>query len=106
MVLRVVKVLYFGLVQSAVGTPQEEITLAEGTRLGDLLDLLVQRHGEPLRAILLTRDGRLKSLARLMVDGKPASEMGGLEAQLGGSTEVCVLVRVDPMLGGSKDLFG
>lgn len=94
------KVVYFGLIRSVTGTDQEEVALAKGTSLKQLLDILADKHGDDLRSSLLTREGKLRQLARINIDGKSCAALGGLEVKLEADHEVSILLAVDPMQGG------
>lgn len=94
------KVVYIGLIRSITGVSQEEVTLSNGASLRQLLDILANRHGDNLRSSLLTQEGKLRQLARINIDGKSCTALGGLEAKLEAEQEVSILLAVDPMQGG------
>lgn len=98
--MTVVKVAYFGLIQNVAGTSEEEVAVPEGSSLGQLVELLTQQHGDSFKDSLLNREGNLRQMARINVDGKPYGEVGGLEAKLEGTREISILVTVHPMQGG------
>lgn len=94
------KVSYIGLIRSITGVAQEEVTLSNGASLRQLLDILAIRHGDALRSSLLNREGKLRQLARINIDGKSCMSLGGLDVKLEGSQEISILLAVDPMQGG------
>ncbi|HID23939.1 MAG TPA: MoaD/ThiS family protein [Planctomycetaceae bacterium] len=54
-----VKVEYAAQLKRAAGVSSEEFELTGPCSLGELLDRIVQRHGEAVRQALLDQDGRL-----------------------------------------------
>jgi molybdopterin converting factor small subunit len=67
-------VRYFAGARAAAGVAEEQIDLVGAATLEDLLALLRQRHGEPLRKVLATSSFLLDSVAvrdrdRTLADG-------------------------------------
>ncbi len=54
-----IEVKYLSLLERVVGTEAEECELADGASTCELLDLLVEIHGDPLRQLLYSPDGRV-----------------------------------------------
>ncbi len=54
-----IEVKYLSLLERVVGTGAEECELADGASTCELLDLLVEIHGDPLRQLLYSPDGRV-----------------------------------------------
>ena len=52
-----IAVRYHNLLRRTTGLAEETVALGEGTSVGDLLLHLAQRHGAPLREMLLEPEG-------------------------------------------------
>lgn len=63
-----IEVKYLSLLERVVGTEAEECELADGASTCELLDLLVEIHGDPLRQLLYSPDGRV--IVSCLRDGK------------------------------------
>ncbi len=95
-----VKVRYMGLVRNTTGIPEEEVALPDGYRVGGLLALLQQRHGDSFRYSLFSPNGQLRPMAKVFIGEQEIGQMEGLDTQLGPGTEVSILVVVHPSEGG------
>ncbi|NLA06730.1 MAG: hypothetical protein GX872_03760 [Firmicutes bacterium] len=54
-----IKVRYLSMLDGAVGTATEEHEIKDGARACELLELLVEMHGERLRQLIYSPDGRI-----------------------------------------------
>lgn len=95
-----VKVRYMGLVRNTIGIPEEEVTLSDNSRVGDLLTLLQKKNGDSFRYSLFSPNGQLRPMARVFIGEQEIGEMEGLNTPLVSETEVSILVTVHPSAGG------
>ena len=77
-----VKVIYTGPVERLVGQGQEEIRLAKGSTLRDLLQLLTRRHGLDFRDYVFIDGETVSQEILILVDGINALTLKGLETPL------------------------
>ena len=78
----IVKVNLYANLRAAVGTKTVEVPLEEGGTVGDLVDLVVERHPE-LAPLMLTSEGALSGRVNVFVDGRSAMHLpGGLATRL------------------------
>ncbi len=95
-----VKLNYFGLLKSTLGLEGERLTVPSGGSVEDVLRVLGERHGEQFTAAVLRPNGRLRPLAKIIVDGRNIRDGEGLKTSLEGSPEIAVTVGIFPMMGG------
>ena len=95
------KVIFGGLVRRAAGTSEMLLALPAGATLGTLLRELGSRLGPEFEEYLLV-DGELAPHAVVMIDGRYARELGGLEASLAGEGpgQVEIVLLGPPLMGG------
>ena len=93
-----VNVHFFAAARELVGLREETLELpAEGT-VRNLLDLLVEKHGQGLRNYMYDPKGaELRRSLQILVGDKPTSALNGLETVL---TDGCVLAIIPPVGGG------
>ena len=73
-----VNVHYTTQIKAAIDLAIEEVSLAEGATLADLVDQLIRQHGQPLRQLLLTEQDTLLPSIMLCV-GDEQVDFGRLE---------------------------
>lgn len=95
-----IRVHYLGLARGLVGADDEALGAAPGMNVGDLLELLVERHGALLRDGLYRRTGELRSFIQVCVDDRDIEELQGLRTPLDRGREVSIVVGVYPLEGG------
>mgnify|MGYP001590861878 CR=1 FL=1 len=95
-----VKVRYIGLVQNAVGLASEDVELASGARVRDLLGLLQQKHGDNFRYSVLSADGGLRPTSRVLIGDEDSRELQGLDTVIQPGSGVAIVVLVYPAEGG------
>lgn len=95
-----IEIVYFGLVRNAVKPSEEKVTIAAGSTVRQLVEILCQRHGPALRDALFTADGTLGSSAMLILDGTNVLYRQGLETPIGGEQALHVLLTTTAMAGG------
>ena len=95
-----VKVSYYGMVQNAVGNLKKESFLSDDRTVGELLQSLVQRHGDEFKRTVLAPDGQLLPLTVIHLNGRDISDIDGLNTKLEDDSEVIITVFVYIMSGG------
>ncbi len=95
-----VKVRYIGLVQNAVGTPSEEVSLTTGAKVSDLLAALQEKHGDNFRYSVLTPDGGLRPTCRVLVGDTDTRDLQGMDTLIEPGTGIAIVVLVYPAEGG------
>lgn len=95
-----IKIFYFGLVRNVVKVSEEIVTLAEGSTVRELAELLCQKHGAALRDALFTADGTLGSSVMLVLDGINVLRCDGLATAITGGESLHVLLTTTAMAGG------
>lgn len=90
-----VQVEYVAQMKSAVGVDAETVELPAPATLETLITVLVERHGEGLRAMLLDEDGAVRSSALIFVGAEQAE--CGAPHELTEGTKVTLLA---PLAGG------
>jgi len=95
-----VHISYLGLVRNVIGRREEDIEVLSGTSVGQLLGLLIEKHGPPFKESVFKQSGELRSMAQVCVDDRDINEMEGLDTSLGSGKEVSILVGVYPPEGG------
>jgi hypothetical protein len=95
------KVIFGGLVRRAAGTSEMLLTLPPEATLGTLLRELSARLGPEFEASLLV-NGELAPHTVVMIDGRYARELGGLDAGLAreGPGQVEIVLLGPPLMGG------
>lgn len=87
-----VKVTYWGLIQPVVENKEEENYLSDDATVGELVRLLVERHGDRFKSMVLTSNGQLHPLVTIQVNGRDIDEIDGLDTRLEANSELSVTV--------------
>ncbi len=95
-----IQVLYFGLVRNVVKEGEDRVEIAAGTTVRDLLKVLCQKHGEPLRDALFTVEGTLTASTMILLDGTNIFYADGLDTVIDSQQSVHVLLTTTAMAGG------
>lgn len=95
-----IQVSYLGLVRNVIGCREEELEIAAGTTVGELLSRLAQRHGDPFRMSVFRESGELRSTALVCVNDCDIEELEGFDTRLGSGEKISVVVGVYPPEGG------
>jgi len=95
-----IQVSYLGLVRNVIGCREEELEIAVGTTVGELLSRLAQRHGDPFRMSVFREGGELRSTALVCVNDCDITELEGFNTRLGSGEKISVVVGVYPPEGG------
>ena len=93
-----VDVQFFAAVRELVGLREETLELPNGSTVKNLLDVLVERHGQSLRNYIYDpKSDELRRSLQVLVGDKPTSALNGLSTEL---TDGCVLAIIPPVGGG------
>jgi molybdopterin converting factor small subunit len=95
-----IQVLYFGLVRNVVKEGEETVMLPPGATVRDLVDILCNKHGDPLRDALFTVEGTLIANAILLLDGDNILHANGLDTEIDSQRSLHVLLTTTAMSGG------
>lgn len=95
-----VQVSYLGLVRNVIGCREETVNAAPGTTIGELLQFLVAKHGDPFQKSVFKNGGELRSTAQVCLNDCDITELQGFATQLGSGEEVSIVVGVYPPEGG------
>ena len=94
-----VKVIFFGLIRRHVAGKNEEVDLADGATVADLIDTLTRKYGAEFREHLINPDGTVKSEVFITVDGLNVAAREGLATALAAGAESNI-VLVGPVVTG------
>lgn len=87
-----ISVLFFAQLRELAGIRQTEVTLAEGSRLGDLIQQLSRQYGSAFKREMANLAG-----LRILVNGQENEVLEGPETQL---KEGDNIVLLPPVAGG------
>lgn len=94
------RVRYLGLLQILLKTKEEELAVSGQTSLRDLIQSLIEKHGQEFHNRVLNQEGRLRQTIRVVVDGNELEEDEALDTRLTDENELAILLIVPPMAGG------
>jgi len=94
-----VTVRYLGIIQRIVGTSEEEMEIAPGTKVRDLLQTLKKKYGEEMKNAL-EDNHMLAGNTTILVDGKNAETIMGIDTLLEHAHNVQIVVMVPSSFGG------
>ncbi len=95
-----IHISYLGLVRNVIGCREETVNAAPGTTIGDLLQFLAAKHGDPFQKSVLRNGGELRSMAQVCLNDCDITELQGFATQLGEGEQVSIVVGVYPPEGG------
>ena len=95
-----IQVLYFGLVRNVVKEGEDRVMTPPRATVRDILKILCQRHGEPLRDALFTVEGTLTANTMILLDGTNIFYAQGLDTVIDGRQSLHVLLTTTAMAGG------
>ena len=95
-----VHISYLGLVRNVIGCREEEIEVLHGSTVGQLLRVLVDKHGLPFQESVFKQSGELRATTQVCVDDCDINELEGFDTRLGSEEKVTILVGVYPPEGG------
>ena len=94
-----VRVRFMGDLRAVVESRDLEMSLPQGSSVGDLLSSLAERFGDPFAKWVFTGSGDLHHYILIFVNGENIQDIGGLSVKLGeqgGQVEIIML----PMFEG------
>lgn len=95
-----IHVSYLGLVRNVIGCREEDLEVASGTTVGELLAMPAEKHGDPFRLSVLKGSGELRSMALVCVNDCDITQFEGFETKLRNGEKISVVVGVYPPEGG------
>jgi molybdopterin converting factor small subunit len=94
-----VRVLYFGPIQALARAPEDEVTLAPGATVRELVAELCARHGAAFREALLWPDGAPLPTVEILLDGSHIDHRAGMDTPIEDDGRVHVVI-MPPAFGG------
>jgi molybdopterin converting factor small subunit len=95
-----IRVSYLGLVRNVIGCREEEVEVAPGITVGELLARLIEKHGDPFRASVFRSAKELRSTTLICVNDCDIAQLQGFETRLERGENLSVVVGVYPPEGG------
>jgi len=94
-----VRVKYKGLLPPILGTQADEIKVREGARVNDLLNLLVEKHGEVFAKNIYSYRS-LRPTVKIMVNGCEVEPESLSTESVPADSVVYIVLMINPMAGG------
>lgn len=94
-----VKVSYLGHVRNALGRNEEEVEVARGATVGELLRSLVNIHGDPFRLRIYKGHHELPPTVLVCVNNPDIAKLDGLITRRESGGEISIVVGVYPPKG-------
>jgi sulfur-carrier protein len=94
-----VSVRFFTSLREILGNKEETVEFSEGEKVtvGNVLEALKRRYGKPfVEYVYDQKTGEIKGFLQLLVNGKSASTLNGLQTELGDGDVLAIL----PPVGG------
>lgn len=99
--METIKITYVGYLSQVLGRKGEEVSVAAGATVSDLLGQLGQKHGEAFNSLVFIENGRLlEPWTRVLLDEKDIRELESLETKLRPGIEVCIMGLFEIPAGG------
>jgi hypothetical protein len=94
-----IRVAYIGNLRHRVGCRHDDLQLEPPVRVRDVIEEIVDRHGDELRDWFYNQYGWLDPRCMVFIDGEDARERGGLDASLSGVGAIEIAIAL-PQAGG------
>ena len=91
-----VKVKYFTVLRETTKKRMEDIELASGSTVKDLLRLLSERYGQRFEDYVYNQYGRVRSGLQFLVNGRSTKSLQGFQTRLEEGDEFAII----PPVGG------
>jgi molybdopterin synthase sulfur carrier subunit len=91
-----VDVKFYAMLREATGKKVETVVLPEKSSVGDLIDLLVERHGDRFGYYVYDKQKRVRDYLSFMLNGVNVNSLSGFETLLNDGDIVSLL----PPIGG------
>ena len=95
-----VKVRFMGDLRAVVESRDLEMSLPQGSSVGDLLSSLAERFGDPFAKWVFTGSGDLHHYILIFVNGENIQDIGGLSAKLGERDDRVEIIMLPMFEGG------
>ena len=95
-----VSISYLGLVRNVIGCREEEVEVAPGITVGELLARLIDKHGDPFRLSVFRSATELRATTLICVNDCDIAQLQGFETRLERGEKLSVVVGVYPPEGG------
>ncbi|GAB4320967.1 MAG: hypothetical protein Kow0069_25120 [Promethearchaeota archaeon] len=89
-----VHVVYFGPFRELTSVSEEVHELPSPASLGDLLNDVIDAHGERMREQLFGNEGEFHEHVNVLVNGRESRSLGALDAPLSDGDRVALLLTV------------
>ena len=96
----IIKIRYVGLIENVMGNRQEELHIDTGTTVGELLQLLSQKHGAEFRHSILRNSGELRPSVTIHLGNRDIKELESLNSRLQPDSEITLIITGHPDPGG------
>jgi len=95
-----VRVRFMGDLRAVIEASELNVKLPRGTRVGELLNSLAERYGDPFAKWLFTSAGELHHSIVVFVNGENIQDIGGLSAGLGQQGDQVEIIMLPMFEGG------
>lgn len=95
-----VRVRFMGDLRAVVESRDLQISLPQGSSVGDLLGSLAERYGDPFAKWLFTGSGELHHYILIFVNGENIQDTGGLSTGLGEQEDQVEVIMLPMFEGG------
>jgi molybdopterin synthase sulfur carrier subunit len=91
-----VEVKYYAMLREASGRKREVFEVPEGSSVGDLMDLIVGKYGDPFHKYVYDSEKQVRDYLSFMLNGVSVSSLEGFGTALGDGDVLAIL----PPIGG------
>ena len=95
-----VRVRFMGDLRAVVESRDLEMSLPQGSSVGDLLSSLAERFGDPFAKWVFTGSGDLHHYILIFVNGENIQDIGGLSVKLGEQGDQVEIIMLPMFEGG------
>ncbi len=88
------------MVRNVIGCREEDVQVLHGTTVGELLRILVDKHGLSFQESVFKQSGELRATTQVCVGDCDINELNGFDTRLESEEKVMILVGVYPPEGG------
>ena len=83
-------------VAQVLGAKEQTVSIADGATVGGLVALLLEKHGEPLRALVMQGGGvpELAPHVKLYVNGRGVDFLEGMDTLLKDGDDVVIMPQI------------
>ncbi len=95
-----VRVRFMGDLRAVVASRDVEVSVPQGSNVGDLLSCLAEKYGDPFAKWVFTGSGDLHHYILVFVNGENIQDIGGLSAKLGERDDRVEIIMLPMFEGG------